>query len=328
MEKISVTILSGFLGSGKTSFLNHIIRTNEGKRIAIIENEFGEISIDSELVISAKENIYELANGCVCCSLNTELLQTILQLRDQHFDHVILETTGVADPGQVAATFLYNEEIQDQITINAIITLVDTPQILRQLETLAEVNNQIGFADVLLLNKLDLVSEAEKQRVKDVLQNLNTEALVYEADHGQVSVKNLFSLNRGASSHVLQASFVDSTPTASHSGIVSYSFIIKEPLADGRLSPWLMALLFLSGSEIYRIKGIINLENESRRYVFQTVGQQYMHSFGEEWKSPEERISKLVFIGRNLNRQHLSAGLYSCVAGAENSRPAGSFLRK
>ncbi len=327
MEKIAITILSGFLGSGKTSFLNHIIRTNEGRKIAIIENEFGEISIDSELVISTKENIYELANGCVCCSLNTELLETILKLRDQHFDHVILETTGIADPGQVAATFLYNEDIQNQITINAIITLVDTKQIVRQLETLAEVHKQIGFADVLILNKLDLVSDAEKQQAREVLQNLNTEALIYEADHGQVSVKNLFSLNRGASSHVLHASFVDSTPTsAKHSGIVSYSFIIKEPLADSKLSPWLMALLFLSGSEIYRIKGIINLENENRRYIFQTVGQQYMHSFGEQWSSPEERVSKLVFIGRNLNRQQLATGLYSCVAGAENSR-VGSFLR-
>ncbi len=329
MEKISVTILSGFLGSGKTSLLNHIIRSNTGRKIAIIENEFGEINIDSELVISAKDDIYELTNGCVCCSLNTELLQTVLELRDKGFDHVILETTGIADPGQVAATFLFDEDIQNYIQLNAIITLVDAKQVTKQLETMPEVHKQIGYADVLVLNKLDLVDENQKQAVKRLLGDLNTEARVYEARHGAANIPNLFSLNMLTARHVLQANFADTTlAEPAHQGLVSYSFIIKEPLIEGKLSPWLMAMLFLSGAELYRVKGILSFENENRRYVFQAVGQQYMHTYGEEWAGETERVSKIVFIGRKLNRQHLAAGLYGCVASAEKKVAAGTFLRR
>lgn len=329
MKKISITILSGFLGAGKTSLLNHIIRTNTDKKIAIIENEFGEISIDSDLVVSAKEDIYELTNGCVCCSLNTELLQTVLELRDREFDHIILETTGIADPGQVAATFLFDEDILNYIQLNAIVTMVDAKQIVRQLETQREAHKQIGYADVLVLNKLDLVSEHEKYTTKLLLMDLNTEAVAYEADHGQVNIPNLFSLNRLTTKHIDESSFVDSTlAEPAHQGVVSYSFIIKEPLADGKLSPWLMALLFLSGAELYRVKGIINLENENRQYIFQAVGQQYMHNFGSVWEEGEERVSKLVFIGRNLNRQYLATGLYSCVDTPQKTTAPGAFLRR
>lgn len=329
MGKISITILSGFLGSGKTSLLNHIIRSNTDRKIAVIENEFGEISIDSELVISAKDDIYELTNGCVCCSLNTELLQTVLELRDKDFDHVILETTGIADPGQVAATFLFDEDIQHHIQLNAIITMVDAQQVVRQLESMPEAHKQIGYADVLILNKLDLISESEKQTVKRLLSDLNTEARVYEADHGQVDIPDLFSLDMLTARHVLQANFADTTlAEPSHQGLASYSFIIKEPLSEGKLSPWLMALLFLSGTELYRVKGIINFENENRRYIFQAVGQQYMHSYGDEWTDESERVSKIVFIGRKLNRQHLATGLYGCVASAEKKVAAGTFLRR
>ncbi len=329
MKKIAITILSGFLGSGKTSLLNHIIRTNVDKKIAIIENEFGEINIDSDLVVSAKEDVYELTNGCVCCSLNTELLQTVLELRDRDFDHIILETTGIADPGQVAATFLFDEDILNYIQPNAIVTMVDAKQIVRQLETQREAHKQIGYADVLVLNKLDLVTEDEKRRIKRLLADLNTEAAVYEADHGRVEIPNLFSLNRLTTKHIAESAFVDSSLVEpAHQGVVSYSFIIKEPLADGKLSPWLMALLFLSGAELYRVKGIIHLENENRQYVFQAVGQQYMHNFGGAWKEGEERISKIVFIGRNLNRQQLATGLYGCVAAAGKKVAAGTFLRR
>ncbi|MCU0354069.1 MAG: GTP-binding protein [Cytophagales bacterium] len=330
--KVFITILSGFLGSGKTSLLNHIIRTNTDRRIAIIENEFGEIAIDNELVISEKEDIYTLANGCVCCSLNTELLDTILKLRDKGIEQVIIETTGIADPGQVAGAFLFGpemRELHETIVLNAIVTLVDARQIEKQLKATREVQRQIGYADVLVLNKVDLVDAEQKQRVKRLLQSLNTEARLYEAEFGKVEIPNLFALNLASAQSVLKGSFTDgATDENLHEGLVSYSFVIKEPLDINKLSPWLMALIFLSGTEIYRSKGILQLRNERRKYIFQSVGEQFLHEYGTEWQSDEEQVSKLVFIGRNLNREMLATGLYACVETTQKTMAAGTFLRR
>lgn len=196
-EKIPVTVLTGFLGSGKTTLLNRILSENHGKRIAVIENEFGEIGIDHELVIGAEEEIFEMNNGCICCTVRGDLIRILgnLMKRRDKFDYILIETTGMADPGPVAQTFFVDDEIQEKLRIDGIVTLVDSKHVLQHIEQSEEVQKQIAFADVLILNKADLVSAEELDQLESRIKKMNSACKIYRTTNAEVELSNILNLS-------------------------------------------------------------------------------------------------------------------------------------
>ncbi|MFN0049254.1 MAG: CobW family GTP-binding protein [Cytophagales bacterium] len=336
--RIPVTILTGFLGSGKTTLLNAIISQNEGKKIAIIENEFGEISIDSELVIAQNEGIFELSNGCICCSLSGELSETLDKIRENRsIQHLIIETTGIADPGPIALSFISDFKIQSQFRLDAIVCLVDSRFIETQLENQYEASKQIAMADIILLNKMDQVDDYQRDTIKNIVSKINSQATVYESAFGKVDGINLLEINGFGAESVLMTKFeVDSSiaktkkfsvnkeveistslvsnqPKYVHkSGVSSVSFVFPEPLDVLKLDAWLNVMLNWGTGLFYRGKGILYVENFDKKVVFQSVLNQFVTESGGEWGN-EPKMTKIVFIGKYLDKVLLEAGLKSCI---------------
>jgi G3E family GTPase len=336
--RIPVTILTGFLGSGKTTLLNAIISQNEGKKIAIIENEFGEISIDSELVIAQNEGIFELSNGCICCSLSGELSETLDKIRENRsIQHLIIETTGIADPGPIALSFISDFKIQSQFRLGAIICLVDSRFIETQLENQYEASKQIGMADIILINKIDQVDDYQIDTVKNIVSKINSQASVYESAFGKVDALNLLEFNGFGPESVLKTKFevdlsipkakkfsvkkevenstslVSNQPKYVHkSGVSSVSFAFPEPLDVLKLDAWLNVMLNWGTGLFYRGKGILYVENFDKKVVFQSVLNQFVTESGGDWGN-EPKMTKIVFIGKHLDNVLLEAGLKACI---------------
>ncbi len=451
MDRIPVTVLTGFLGSGKTTLLNRILSENHGKRIAIIENEFGEVGVDHQLVIGAEEVIFETNNGCICCTVRGDLLRILGQLlkRRDKFDYIIVETTGMADPGPVAQTFFLDEDFKQQFLLDAIVTLVDARHIERHLDEMQEPGEQVAFADVILLNKTDLVGAAEIERIERRVRAINGTARIFRTQNANVPIDRVldvgaFDLQRAlvvdgsflepqypfewagvyqllAGRHTLRtgadaqghhhhhdhahdkglgllvlpveaatdqalASAIESAVRAfaeepvgvdcggslkagsvlhsidvSHEGshfvidvaaagaytifcehapaefnlrvegttpvaqrafashhhdeeISSIGISDPRPLDPQKLNDWLSYLLKSRGADIFRMKGVISLKDEARRYVFHGVHMMFDGQLERPWATGATRQNTLVFIGRNLNRQELEAGFHSCLA--------------
>jgi G3E family GTPase len=338
--KIPVTILTGFLGAGKTTLLNQLIRKSEGKKLAIIENEFGEVPIDNELVIKTEDGIFELSNGCICCTLSEDLTDILVKLinRKDKIDHLIIETTGIADPGPVANAFLSDYKISALFRVDSVIAVADAQHVERQLEIHEEACKQIAIADVVLINKTDRVDGYSLDTASNIIKRINPFAKVLYGVKGEVESVSLLELNLFSARNILKTKLApdpgraegmayslsqrDNVSSSSflftgqftahkHTDISSYSFVFSEPLDPFRFDIWIRMTLNRKNVEVYRVKGILQFKNLDQKIIFQAVNNQYSSEEGGLWKE-EERLSKIVFIGKHLDREYLRAGLKVC----------------
>ncbi len=358
-DKTPVTVLTGYLGAGKTTLLNRILSEDHGKRYAVIVNEFGEIGIDNDLIVGADEEVFEMNNGCVCCTVRGDLIRVLsgLMKRKGGFDGIIVETTGLADPAPVAQTFFVDDDVRAKTELDSVTTVVDAKHLPLRLKDSKEAAEQIAFADQIILNKTDLVTEAELAEVERAIRTLNPLAPIRRAERSNVPLdailgRHAFDLARvtelapdflnpahGEAGHVHDENCGHDHDHDHHhhdhddhdhhghdhghahihdhvaeSGIRSVSLRSDRPIDANRVTAWLNNVLQVQGVDILRAKGILDIKGEERRLVFQAVHMILEGDFQGAWKSSDQRYSRLVFIGRNLNDEALKAGFESCIA--------------
>ena len=317
-QQIPVTILTGFLGSGKTTLLNYILKQPHGHRIAVIENEFGEAGIDNELLIQEQgEQIIEMNNGCICCTVRGDLVRILGELAAKRksgtvkFDRVVIETTGLADPAPVAQTFFVDEDVMQSYLLDAIITLVDAKHAPQQLDEHHEAQEQVGFADRLLLTKSDLVSPAELQALRQRLSRMNPRASIAQSNKGVAALEQILDI-RGFNLNAIldiEPDFLNDVAHDHDDDITSFVFRESAPLDLEDIEDFLNGILEAYGPQLMRYKGILNIKGVERRIVFQGVHMLMGNDLGVAWAADEVRESKMVFIGKNLPREALEKGL-------------------
>jgi len=316
--QVPVTVLTGYLGAGKTTLLNRILSEQHGKKYAVIVNEFGELGIDNDLVVNADEEVFEMNNGCICCTVRGDLIRIIegLMKRKDKFDGILVETTGLADPGPVAQTFFTDDDVKAKTRLDAIVTVIDAKHFFGQLEQGAEAEQQVAFADVILLNKTDLVSPDELAKVEARIRGINRYARIFQTQKSQIDLdaildKGAFDLGR----------ILEFEPDFLHSGhdhhhedeVRSLSITADRPVDPDKFQKWMGALLQIKGGDIFRSKGILAIDGAPRRYVYQGVHMMMDSDWGTPWKDGDRRSSKLVFIGRNLDGENLQRGFDDCL---------------
>jgi len=326
MNLIPVTILTGFLGSGKTTLLNRILTEQHGQRIAVIENEFGEAGIDNELLIQDRdEQIIEMNNGCICCTVRGDLVRILGDLhrkRDKgeiRFDRVIIETTGLADPAPVAQTFFVDEEIHEHYRLDAIITMVDAKHAPLQLDEHHEAQEQVGFADRILISKSDLVAVDEISALRSRLVQMNPRAQIALAQHGDASVTSLLDIYGFKLDAILEIEpdFLTDVTHEHDDDVTSFVFRESRPLDLRQVERLFSELVADYGPQMLRYKGILHVAGSERRIVFQGVHMLMGAVDGQNWAEGEARETKIVVIGKNLPKWRLIAGLKDCVSGSE-----------
>jgi G3E family GTPase len=342
-EKIPVTVLTGYLGAGKTTLLNRILSEPHGKRYAVIVNEFGEIGIDNDLIVGADEEVFEMNNGCICCTVRGDLIRIIdgLMRRKGKFDAIIVETTGLADPAPVAQTFFVDENVGKNTRLDAVVTVADAKWLRDRLRDAPEAKNQIAFADVILINKTDLVSDAELRETEARIRGINPYAKLHRTQRAQIPLaevlgRNAFDLERildiepeflhaddHAHDHDHHHGHGDRHDHAhSHGGLKHYhdeemqsiALSTDQPLDPDKFFPFIQNLTQAEGPNILRSKGILSLKDDPQRFVFQGVHMMLDGDHQRPWKDDEKRQSRVVFIGRNLPEEKIRKGFESCVA--------------
>lgn len=316
--KAPVTVLTGFLGAGKTTLLNHILSAEHGRKYAVLVNEFGELGVDGDLVVDADEEVFETNNGCICCTVRGDLIRILGSLlrRRNKFDGIIVETTGLADPAPVAQTFFVDETLREKARLDAVVTVVDAYNILQTLDESHEAVNQIAFADVIVLNKIDLVDAARIEEIKARIRKINASVQIHPISRGDIAMSDIldrggFDLKRALAT---MPDFLENNEHSHEEGVTSMSFSVNEPLDEARFQAWIGAILQEQGPDILRSKGILNFEGQKDRFAFQAVHMMADGDYIGPWKDDEPRVSRLVFIGRNLNRPQLRRGFESCRA--------------
>lgn len=345
-SQIPVTVLTGYLGAGKTTLLNRILTEDHGKRYAVIVNEFGEIGIDNDLVVGADEEVFEMNNGCVCCTVRGDLIRVVsgLMKRKGGFDAIIVETTGLADPGPVAQTFFMDEDVRARTRLDSVTALVDARHVMQRLDDSKEAREQVAFADQIILNKTDLASEEELETVEARLRALNPLAPIRRAERANVPLDAVLGLNgfdleritelrpefvnpgHGEPGHVHDEHCGHDHHDHGHEDhhgprghahqddIRGVSLSLDRPIDGQAFTRWLDKLLAEQGPDILRAKGIIDVKGEDRRLVFQAVHMLLEGDLQRPWGEGERRWSRAVFIGRNLDEAALKAGFEACAA--------------
>ncbi|WP_426010869.1 CobW family GTP-binding protein [Caulobacter sp. DWR2-3-1b2] len=362
--KIPVTVLTGYLGAGKTTLLNRILTEEHGKKYAVIVNEFGEVGIDNDLVVGADEEVFEMNNGCVCCTVRGDLIRVLQGLMKRQktqggrgFDAIIVETTGLADPGPVAQTFFVDEDVKARTYLDSVTAVVDAKHILLRLGDSKEAVEQIAFADQIVLNKTDLVSEDDLRHVEARIKRINPLAPIHRAQRSNVPLdaiigKHSFDLERitelepeflnpghGEAGHVHDEQCGHDHHDHGHDhghvhdehcghdhhdhgaksdihddGVKGISLTLDRPIDGQKITVWLNELLAKRGPDILRAKGIIDVQGEERRLVFQAVHMILEGDFQRPWTEKDKRYSRMVFIGRDLDEAELKAGFEATAA--------------
>jgi len=322
-NRLPVTVITGYLGSGKTTLVNHILTANHGKRIAVIENEFGEVGIDDALVIDAEEEIFEMNNGCICCTVRGDLIRILgnLMKRKDKFDYILVETTGLADPAPVAQTFFVDDEVRSQLKLDAIVTVVDAKHLIQHLDDEKEegVENeaieQLAFADRVLLNKVDLVTDVERKEVIRRIRLINANAEIIPTTMSHVDLDRVLGVGAFDLSKVfeMEPEFLLDSEHQHDQSITSVGIDCEGEVSVQKINEWLGWLLGERGTDIFRMKGILNMWGDNRRFVFQGVHMLFDGNPGQPWAEGEVRRNRMVFIGRNLDRKELQERFNSCL---------------
>jgi G3E family GTPase len=341
-DKVPVTVLTGYLGAGKTTLLNRILSEPHGRKYAVIVNEFGEIGIDNELVVGADEEVFEMNNGCVCCTVRGDLVRIIdgLMRRKGKFDAIIVETTGLADPAPVAQTFFMDDNVGRKAKLDAVVTVADAKWLCDRLKDAPEAKNQIAFADVILLNKTDLVAADELGEVEARIRGINPYAKLHKTERCKIALpevlgRNAFDLDRileiepeflGGHHHHDHAHNHDHDHDHAHhhhdggfkhyhdEEMQSVSLKSDKPLDPDKFFPWIQDLVQTEGPNILRCKGILSFKDDDERFVFQGVHMILDGDHQRPWQQGEKRESRIIFIGRKLPEDKIREGFAGCVA--------------
>lgn len=316
---IPVTLLTGFLGAGKTTLLNRILSENHGKRYAVIVNEFGEVGIDNDLIVNADEEIFEMNNGCICCTVRGDLIRIIdgLMRRRGQFDGILIETTGLADPAPVAQTFFVDEDTRKNTKLDAIVTVVDAMHLAKALENAPEAQEQIAFADIVLLNKVDLVEPGELDALRHRINAINPVATIRETERCNIELSEVLGRNAFSLERILEVEpeFLDGAHDHEHDDHVSsLSLSTSRPLDSKAFLHWITTIVQTLGTNIFRMKGVIAFPGDPDRFVVQSVHMLMEGDHQRPWREEEPRTSRLVFIGRNLPKDLLRTGFGQCLA--------------
>jgi G3E family GTPase len=340
-EKIPVTVLTGYLGAGKTTLLNRILSEPHGKKYAVIVNEFGEIGIDNELVVNADEEVFEMNNGCICCTVRGDLVRIIdgLMRRKGKFDAIIVETTGLADPAPVAQTFFMDENVGAKTRLDAVVTVADAKGLKDRLKDAPEAKNQIAFADVILLNKTDLVTPGELAEVEARIRAINPYARLHRTERSNIALNEVLGRNAFDLDRILdiEPQFLTADNGHDHDhhdhdhghdhhhdhgslkhyhdeDMQSISLSTDKPLDADKFFPWVQDLVATEGKDILRSKGILSFKDDPERFVFQGVHMILDGDHQRKWKEGEGRTSRIVFIGRHLPEDKIRKGFETCIA--------------
>ncbi len=316
-ERIPVTVVTGFLGSGKTTLINRILAEQHGRKIAVIVNEFGEVSIDGQLIVQdEQEELVEFNNGCLCCTVRGDLIDTLDRLQERsELDAILIETTGLADPAPVASTFFLEDTLTSKTRLDSFIALADAVNLKQNLMQSEEAQEQIAFADIILLNKTDLVTENQIEEVEQIIRKSNPFAKIHHTTNSKIDLEKVIGVGAFELEAKLEVdpTFLDDLEHEHDQSVGSFVLREERPIDMNRFMIWLNEKLADRGEDMYRTKGIFHARGFKERVVFQSVRMLTSMQPDRLWRSDEEKVSQYVMIGKNLDRDEFAEGFASCV---------------